>query len=224
MSNQTNNFPQRKKHALDNFAFNLSEPVPNEQGKFSRLNWALSRNSLAIKVYTGFSSDQNNKYGLIDARLDGIVFYGFLELLQKALTEQNEWKSRIDYEDFTFFGGKRSDSRVLISSVYVGRDADGVIWVSVVDAIKKDRPRIKFTFGSGRNHHFKHGDGSDYTKADISQLFAKAFYNMLSNVGSTVLVQEYEEPKPRQNNNNNGYNRQNNNNNNNTAGFDDIPF
>lgn len=227
-----NNFPQRKKNALNNYALNLSVPVPNEQGKFSNLSWDISRNNLTFKVYTGFSSDQSNKNGLIQARLDGSAFFGFMELIKTAVKKQEEWKGRIDYTDFTFFGGKRSDRPQHITSVYVGRDSDGAIWLSVVDAINKDRPRVKFFFGASRQYNFKHGDGSDYSNAETSQLFANAFYNMLSSVGASVMVSEYIEPKPRNNNGGQGggYNNNNRQNNDNNSGGgsnnyeDDIPF
>lgn len=236
MSDNQRNFPQRKKHALDNYGFNLSVPVNGEQGKYSNLSWEISRNSLGIRVYTGYSADITGRQrGQIRATLSGIAFYGFLELLKQALSEKGEWKGKIEYTDFHFMnGGKRSNAAELISAVYVGRDEDGTIWISVIDAMNKDRPRIKFPFGAGRQYNFKHADGSDYTRADITQLFARAYYNFLSTAGSYVMVREYEEPKPRQNSGGGGGNNYNNNNrqNNNSGGggggnsdFDDqIPF
>lgn len=227
MSNGNNNrgFTPRKKNALDTYGFNIRVPVNGEQGKFSNLSWEISRNSLGCKVYTGYSSDEMHQKGLIRARLDGIAFFGYLELIKQALTEKGEWKGKIEFSDFTFMGGKRSDGPQLISIIYVGRDEDGVIWTSIIDAINKDRPRIKFPFGAGRGHRIKHSDGTDYTNPEVSQLFAKAYYNMLSSVGATVMANEYVEPKPRQNNFNNNNNNNNNNNSGGNNNFDsDIPF
>lgn len=239
MSNGNQGFPQRKKNALDNYAFNMSVPVPNEQNKYSNLSWEISRNSLGIKVYTGHSSDINGKQrGIIRATLSGINFYAFLELLKNALASEGAFKSKIEYKDYHFLGGRRSDTPQVISVVYVGRDEDGTIWVSVIDALNEGRPRIKFEFGNGRNHKFIHGDGTPYSRAEVSQLFARAYYNFLSTAGSYVMVREYVEPKPRNNQgganrgnynsnytNNNGGNHQNNNDNTPDDSFsDDLPF
>jgi len=228
------NFTPRKKNALDNYAFNIRVPVPNEKGKFSSLNWEISRNSLGIKIYTGFSSDQGNQGGMLRARLDGISFYAFLELIKVALEAKEEWKGKIEYSDYTFFGGKRSDAPQLVSTVYVGRNSEGMIWISVIDNTKKDRPRIQFPFGCGRNHKLKHADGADYSIAEQSQLVAKAYYNMLSNLGSMVAVREYVEPPKKEfnrgGNNNGGNNYSNNNNNNSGSNYNnnyedsEIPF
>lgn len=226
MSTNNNGFTPRKKNALDNYGFNVAVPVNGEQGKYSNLSWEVTRNNLGIRVYTGYSSDKGNKNGLIRARLDGINFFAFLELLREATEGSGKISNKIEYTDFTFFGGKRSERPQLISTVYVGRDEDGVVWVSVVDSINKDRPRIKFIFGEGRNYNFKNADGTPFTQAKTSQILAKSFYNMLSNMGSYVMTQEYVEPKPKENNNNSGgyQNKNNNSNNGDDISDGDLPF
>lgn len=227
---QKSNFPQRKKNALDGYSFSISVPVEGEQGKYSRLLFALSGNNLTLKVYTGISADQGNRNGLIQANLEGINFFCFLEMIREALNATGEYKNKIEFNDYIYPAGKRSDKPVTISTVYVGRSNDGLIWLSIVDNLKKERPRIQFPFGAGRKHRFKHGDGSDYTKPEISQLFAKAFCNTLYQIGSHLMVTEYKEPqKKNQGNNNsnstrNSYYNDNNNNSSNDIEGDDIPF
>lgn len=219
-------FPARRKNALDNFGFSISVPVEGEQGKYSRLLWGLKGNNLTIRVYTSVPSDQGNQNGLITCDLEGIQFFAFLEMVREAINATGEYKNKIECAKFIFPNGKRSEKPVTISSVYVGRTAEGMIWVSIIDNIKKERPRIQFPFAGGRWHHFKHGDGTDYTKAEVSQLTAKAFYNMLSQIGSHLMVTEYKEPEKKNYNNNSGGGNQNNyqNNSNNNVSDDEIPF
>lgn len=230
---QQNRFPQRKKNALDNYAFRISAPVEGEQGKWSSLVWALSGNNLTIKVYTGASSDQGNNNGLIQAKLEGIHFFAFLEMIKEAIESKEEYKNKIEFSNYIYPGGKRSDKPVTLTTVYVGRNKEGLIWVSIIDNLKKERPRIQFPFGGGRNYKFKHADSSDYLPAETSQLIAKAFYNALSHIGTHLMVTEYKEPekKNKGNNNNNrsgsGENSYYQNSNNNSSSIDDdsdIPF
>jgi hypothetical protein len=232
-----NNAPRnftRKKTALDNFNFSISVPVENEQGKRSKLYFTLSGNNLTIKVYTGVTADQGNQNGLIAAKLEGINFYTFLEMVMEAVKAPGEYKSKIEYSNYTFPGGKRSEQMSTISTVYVGKNAEGLVWLSIIDNIHKERPRIQFPFGAGRSYNYKHGDGSDYTKAEVSQLFAKAFYHALYEIGAHLMTTEYVEPPKkerggygRSNNDQGARNYNNNSGNNNSAGDlegDDIPF
>lgn len=222
-----NRFAPRKKTALDNIGFGISVPVEGEQGKYSRLLWTMRGNNLTIRVYTGVSADQGNNYGSITADLEGVQFFAFLEMVKEAVASSGEYKNRIECAKFIFPQGKRSDKPVTISTVYVGRSAEGLIWVSIIDNLKKERPRIQFPFSGGRWHHFKHGDGTDYTRAEVSQLTAKAFCTMLTQIGSHLMVLDYKEPEKK---NKQGSQAQNqspsysNSSVENTISDDDIPF
>ena len=189
----------RKKIALDSPLMKLSAPIPNQQKGRSSLVWGLRRNSVAITVWTGFDDDQNNDKGKIEAVLEGVVFSAFLELLNDAIAAPGVFKDHVTYRDYSWYNRQRSQDREEKAHVYVGKDEDGTIWMSVVDAKKKERPRIKFVFGGGPNYQFKHGDGSDYTRGQTSNLFARAYLRMLSEIGHHYLVTEYKEPERKDN-------------------------
>ena len=117
----------------------------------------------------------------------------------------------------------------------LGKDNDGVVWISIIDK-NKDRPRIKFFFGEDNFHRFIHGDGTPYTNAETSVLYAQGYVTMLQQMMGHLLCTLWVEPekKPDNRNGGGGYNRNNNNGggNRNSGGGsnsssdadDDIPF
>lgn len=185
----------RVKNALDNRKLNLSAPVPNVQGKYASLIWGLYSNNPRITVYTNDPNDNNAPgYGKISANLDLPVFYAFLHMLNMAIEAPGEYKNKVENKNYIFPGGKRSDTPVVVSELHVGKDKDGVLWISVTDAMKKERPRIKFKFTPGDFHQFQHGDGRPYTEGEASVLFAKGYVNLLNSMMAHLAVVNYVEP------------------------------
>lgn len=191
----------RVKNALDNRKLNLSTPCPGVQGKWSSLIWGLYANNPRITVYTNDPNDTgaDKGYGKINANLDLPVFYMLTGLITKAIdyvatADKPDWKDKVENKGFTFFGGKKSDKPAVISSVWVGKDKEGVVWISVV---AKDRPIIKFSFAPSDFHNFVHGDGTPYTAGEASVLFADGYVTLLENMMTHMACNNYVEPPPR---------------------------
>jgi hypothetical protein len=212
------NFPQVKKIALDNTKLGLSAPCPTAEGKWSNLRWGLGGGSNPrITVYTGDPNDSNQSTnnGRIRAELDTVNVYSLLLLIRQAIVNEPGWKKNIKCSNFIYPGGKRSEKPVHLTDVWVGKDRDGIVYLSVVDAMKKDRPVIKFPIlADQRWQTFIHGDGTPFTKAEASTLYAEAYAMMLQQLYGNLLVTEYKPPEPRDNNrqggNGGGYQRNNN--------------
>lgn len=187
----------REKNALDNRKLSLSAPLPNGGGKKSSLQWSLVSNNPRITVFTNDPNDANNNYGKISANLDLPKFYEFMLKLRQAADAPGEYKSYVENLGFTFYGGKRSDTPAVLSQLFVGKDKDGVVWMSVTDAQKKERPRIKFNFGTPDFHTWHHGDGTPYSAGEASKLAAEAYYLMLTNLMTHMAAMHYVEPPPR---------------------------
>ena len=198
------NFPQVKKIALDNTKLGLSAPCPTAEGKWSNLRWGLGGGSNPrITVYTGDPNDSNQSTnnGRIRAELDTVNVFSIVVLLRNALKAEPGWKCNIKCSNFIYPGGKRSEKPVHLTDIWIGKDREGVIYISVVDALKKDRPVIKFPIvGDVRWQGFVHGDGTPYTKADASVLYTEAYAMMLQELYGNLLVTEYKAPEPRDNN------------------------
>lgn len=201
----------RKKNALDNRKLNLSTPCPTAKGKYSALIWGVYSNNPRLTVYTGDPDDTTkDPYGRITAALDVPTFFAFLELMKRVIVSKEEVKFSIENKNFTFFGGKRSEKPVLVSTLWVGKDKDGKVWISVISD-DASRPKVRFFFGDNQFHHITHSDGSPLTPGENSTLFATGYFSILTNLVSDILVKEYVEDKPKQpqQGGQGGYNNQN---------------
>jgi uncharacterized membrane protein YgcG len=207
---------ERKKIAFDNRKLHLSTPCPTAKGKYSSLQVNLFSNNPRITVYTNDPDDQgeSKQYGKITANLDAQVFMVFLGALAKIIDGPagQEDKVKIENKNFIFPGGKRSESPVVQSELHFGKDAEGVVWVSVT---ARDRPRIKFPFGKSDFHTLFHKTGEQYSNGEQSALFARGWVRLMENMLAHLLVTEYVEPEKKDNGGGNrnggggGYNRNN---------------
>lgn len=215
--------PPRRKNGLDNIKLSLS--APNSKGKRASLNWQLINNNPRIVVYTNDPDDQID-YGKISAKLDAPIFFAFMNLIENAINSSGEFKDKIENSNFSWSGGKRAETPTVESSLLVGKDADGVVWVAVS---APRRPQIKFSFLNPEFHNFIHKDGSPYTKGEVSVLMAKSYLDLMRLMMAQLLVAEYVEPKPkeeRQNNNNsaNSYRQDNQKAASNNTTASDVPW
>lgn len=201
--------PPRKKIALDNGKLKLSAPTPGVQGKYAQLAWGLVSNNPRLTVYTGDPEDAGERtgYGKIVAAMDAYAFYMLTGLIKRIALEGPDTKYKMDNMNFTWFGGKRSDGPVVVSSTWVGKDKEGIVWLSVV---AKDRPAIKFKFEAPKMHQICRADGSPADAGETSVLAALGYVQLLEGVMANLLVTEYTEPPPpkdRQGGGGGGYNR-----------------
>jgi hypothetical protein len=177
--------PPRVKNALDNRKLNLSSPCPTNPGKKSNLIWGLYEGNPRLTVYIG-----DNEGSKVSAALDLPVFQAFLALLESAPSKEPGWKNCIENKNFTWYGGKRSEAAEVVSELWVGKDKEGQIWISVTD---KKAPKVQFFFSEPEFHHFKHGDGTSFTKAETSELFAKGYISILNSVVNSLFVTSWPE-------------------------------
>lgn len=187
----------RKKHALDNRKLSMSAPAPGGKG-FARLDWGLFANNPRVTVYTNDPQDAQNDNGKISANLDTPTFYAFLYKFNQVTLGPNDTHDKVPCKNFTFYGGKRSDAPELVSELYFGKDADGRVWVSVIDAKKQNRPKIRFYFGTSDFHQFIHSKtGEPYTAGEQSVAYAMGYWDVLGRIMAHLQVTEYKEPEPK---------------------------
>lgn len=201
----------RKKNALDHRKLNLTAPCPTAQGKYSALIWGVYSNNPRLTVYTGDPEDASERtsYGRITANLDTPTFFAFVEMLEAAAKSQTEIKQKIENKNYTWFGGKRSERPAVVSDLWVGKDKDGCVWISV---LAENRPKIRFIIKPSEFYSLYHSDGTPFTKGEESSLYALGYCSILRNMVSNVLVNEYVEEVPKTPNNNRGGNQQGGNN------------
>jgi len=181
------------KNALFNRKIQLVAECPADATKQSTMQWMLVANNPRLIVWTNDPADTGevNNYGKIVANLDTPTFVVFLNVLDQIIDGPNDSKEYVENFNYIFPGGKRSESPVLVSTLYCGKDKDGIVWISL---ISKNRPIIKFIFGEGQFHHFHNKDGSVAGKDKVSQLYAKAYTKLLYGIMEQLIVSLYEVP------------------------------
>lgn len=236
---QQQQFPQRKKNALDNAKLKLSAPCPTAAGKWSSLGWGLFKNeNPRITVYTNDPNDSRHDNGRIMAPMGAPDFFALMHHLQTAIDAPGKWRNKIELKNFIFPGGKRSEKPVVVAHLWVGQDEEGCIWLSV-QSTNAERPKIKFVIGPGDFANWFNEAGEELSKGAVSKIYAAGYIKMVGTVMEQLLVSEYIEPAPKQQGGNGGgggyqNNRGGNNgggggngggNNNASAGYDeDLPF
>jgi hypothetical protein len=199
------NFTPRKKIALDNPKLKLS--AINSDNKRASLAVGFVSNNPRLVVYTNVVADatERNKGGQILASLDSVSFEVFLGMIEQAIRMKEAWSDCFETKNYIFPKGQRSERPITQATVYVGRDEDGEIWVSVC-SFDKERPRIKFPFGPASDNKgesfftYKHKDGSTFTKGEVSALYARAWVSLIRNLVAHLHITEYKEPEPRDGN------------------------
>lgn len=218
---------EKKRTALSNSKLGLSAPCPTAKGKYSVLKWDLERNNPRIIVRTNDPAEMNREhnFGQILAPMGAPEFFAFLEFLKMATNSSEEMKNRIENWNQDYVDGKRTVEPIHISDTWIGKDKEGCVFISVVSK-KEDRPVIKFITAPAddRWHKFYHSDGTQYTRAEASVIYAKSYYNLLSGVMANLIVDEYVEPPPYVPNGGSGSNYQQKANNTQTIKEEDLPF
>jgi uncharacterized membrane protein YgcG len=193
--------PPRKKILLDHNKFHLR--APNAAGGNASLQWQLVGSNPRITVWT---NDQNDTTagGKLEAAMGVATFFSLLRLIEMAANSEGEFKEKIDNSNFTWPGGKRSETPSVVSSTIIAKGEDGLVTICIS---APRRPQIRFPFINEDFHNFVHRDGSPFTKAEASKLSALAFCDMLRPIYAALLVKEYVEPPPKDQQGGGGGNR-----------------
>jgi hypothetical protein len=184
-----NRLPKPKKTPLENNKLALY--TKNEEGKTARLVWTIINNNPRIMVYTNLTADKNNNYGRISANLDLPTMMLVTEYLKSMKSMERGTKYVMENKTFTYVGDKRSDEPSKVSELWIGKDNEGVIWLSVVS---ENRPKIKFELLLSNYHHLISTDGTPVAKGALSEMMANAYSNMLSSLYTHIYVSNYVEP------------------------------
>lgn len=173
----------------------LGLEAPNGiEGKTASLTFGFQNNNPRVVVWTRDPKDTID-FGQIRAQLDMPSFYSFIELLRMALNSSGPVEYVIDNENFTYENNVKSEKPAKVSELRVGRDEEGCVWISVFG---KDRPKIKFYIAPTRWHHFRHANGTAFTKKENSDIFTRAYISMLTEVMANTGVTNYVVPEKKE--------------------------
>lgn len=193
MSTQYKQPNLRKKNALDHRKLNLFTPCPAAPEKLATLIWGIFSNNPRLTVYTGDPSDnsEQNGYGRISANLDTPTFYAFIRLLEKVANSDKPMKDKIQNKNFAWINNQRAEHPTIVSNLWVGKETDGQVWIGV---FADGRPEIKFHILPSDYHSFYHGEtNTPFAAGEVSQLYALGYCDLLRNMVSDILVNDYVE-------------------------------
>jgi uncharacterized membrane protein YgcG len=194
MSEFNNQPNQRPKTVLNHRALSLY--APNGEGKFANMSFDIKKNDPIITVRTNIAADANNDYGRIQANVPLDKFNMFLSMIEHAAMADQPFRWAYEHHDKKFIGpGKMTDGPVLIYRLVVGREENGVVFISIV---LEKRPNIKFSFMPDTKTRFKDGDGNEMPKALESKFLALGQVASLRQLMPLLLKEQYKHPEPKQ--------------------------
>lgn len=160
--------PEHQFKELDKFV--MFAPAPGVDNRRSRLQWSSYRGNPRISVFTSVPNDTNK--GVISAPMNPETFFGLLHLLEKIATNPaGTIEFTVDCDTLERTADGSQGRRILLSTILVGRDDEGVVYIQV----KADnRPEIRFYFKISDFHRFKKGDGTPFSDREASSLQALA--------------------------------------------------
>ncbi len=193
------NRPQVRQTALHEFKFRLIGDPVNGERRPPTLGFGISKNQPTIVVKTNVQNDKD--YGKITAKPTTADFFVILDLVDKAIHAEPGFKEEVRLHASRFISGQPSKEPMLDSRVVVGKDKEGVVFISAL-SWEKERPIIKFPFRPIADNRtlttLVHADGSPWTAAELSVSYAKAWLRSLYGVIPHLLITEYVAPPPRE--------------------------
>jgi hypothetical protein len=197
------NFPKTEKPpkmALNHAKLRLKAPALNARSKPATLQWDIYGNNPRVVVNLNDPEFANSerKWGRITAAMDTPAFGIFLDNLDAAIASSEPIKHKIENLRPPK-GAEYSPTAPLVldNTLWVGRDQEGCVFISVI-AAEEGWPTIKFIFAGadGRYHKVYRADGTELTKAEMSTAYARSYSWMLRHLVPTLLVHNHVEPPP----------------------------
>ena len=192
--------PQRTKNALDEMKLRLNGELCGGTRPPS-LSMLMLSNQLRISCYTNKDNDKQN--GKIDAKMDSVTAYAFLDILSRAHTFQPGEKYGIECKA-PFQGDWRNPK--LESTLYVGKLEDGTVYIGVV-SYDHDRPKLIFPLVPTNFHEFVGPDKKPLGRAGVSEIYSRGYAKLMENLCASVLDTHFKEREKKDGGNGGGGNR-----------------
>lgn len=181
--------PERKLNAFNEAKLRIfGEPV-NGSKRAPWIGVSIFGNNPRLEVQTNVDGDKN--YGFINGNMDSTSFYMMLAALRKCIGMDSKCQYRVPNQTGPF------NEMRLASTIYVGKDDEGCVYISVID-VDKERPKIKFVMMPSSYHTLTDESGAALSKAEISTLFAEGWVDLISKLIPPVLAADYTPPPPRE--------------------------
>ena len=230
--NDRNNQQQAPKTAINDPKLKLYAPPLPGATQAPSLEPGYANNHPFLMVRTNFPNDKD--YGRIKAGLDMPAFMETLGLIEKAVNTPDECSFVMENKNkpWSREQGGRVKEAILETSIIVGRDKEGRIFIAILH-YDKSRPKVIFHFGSRMYHSITRRNG-ELSAAEQSNSAAMAWVEclrgLMPQVAATNYVHKTMDNKGGNNNRGGGnsYSRGNSDHDNTNSGGgdfdDDLPF
>jgi len=176
--------PARQKTILEDRKLTMYSR--NAAGGRASLKWAVINGNPRITVWTGVEGDKDG--GKAEAKMDLKVFMGFISMLEDVIAAPAGEVAG----GYIEMGFPRDGKVTITSDLHVGRDKEGVIFISVV--ARNGNAAVQFPFVSEDYHKFFHRGGESYSKAETSVALAKGYVKLLTNLVPLICKETWKEP------------------------------
>ena len=196
MAGFTNPQP-RKKNALSEYKLRLTGLKEGQMTKPPSLSVSIVKNQVHLDVYTNIPQEKNN--GRITAKMSSPVFWALLATMRKLIDGSLTRTVDVECDGHKFYNGQRSEKKTL-NKVRIGLNKDGIMYIAVLE---DGFTAIQFQFLDDAYHRLRYVDNGQQVEADFaSKLYAEGWVNLISELATDILVEEYVEPEQRQQNGN----------------------
>lgn len=168
------------KNLFSHSKLRLAAPNPNQpKGKWCNLLIDIWMNNPRLILQTNDPAMQSRNYGRFTAPIETPTLLALVELIDAAIANKEPHKEFVEVYSKPK-GADFSAPAVHICDIVVGRDTEGSVFIAL--AIKEDGwPNVKFVYAppDARFVKLRHGSGTPFTKQEISELYAKAYTNLM---------------------------------------------
>jgi hypothetical protein len=173
--------------------FNLRKQVGETEKDTALLTWSTRKGFPRITVWAApsvMTEDGKIDYSkVITAPFDYITLGILLDKLEECIKSDKEMKHTIDCLNIKFSNGARTDEIYTQAKVIVGRDPNGVIYIS---AIEENKPKIKFELVPTTWFKFYKPNSNEEIRErrELSASYSKSYLENLRAVFKARLVAE----------------------------------
>ena len=211
-------FPMPPKTYLNESSFALHGERIGDNKSPPAMLFRVARNRPKIVIYLN-DSNWTKDHGTIALEFKPIEWNTLLEMILLVANKGTDTSIRLDNVDFKWMGRERSEEKVVVGSVIVGRTPAGVVYIGV--DVGGGSPKPKFLFSKSADAKYIDVNTKEpLDQAMLSELRAKAFVRMVNPIIQMFLVSSYKAPKPREQKDN----KYSPNNKQNSESDDDIPY
>lgn len=195
--------PQKKRTALNVTKLGMPAFNPaNKGGPPALLRVDVWQNNprLVLDTKDPNLAGPENRFGRIEAAMTTADLFALTYMLRQFAMPGEADKKMFMSLGHARVNGEKAKEITSQAAVWVGRDAEGHVFLSVINETNDRFPKIKLILGpnDARYSKWHNSDGSPMSKVDMSRLYAHAWSRMIEQLVPCVLDTHYEIPVPPQ--------------------------